>query len=89
MCDPSCMSLYKRGKIWWFAIEYQSRLYQRSTRLTNKNDAMKAGMKSGDVIPTHCRACSSVLCRNRYAVTALTPTVVRFLSFVDRVRGFI
>jgi integrase len=38
----SSMSLYKRGKIWWFAIEYQRRLYQRSTKLTNKNDAIKA-----------------------------------------------
>ena len=43
LCDPVENKAYiSAGKIWWFAIEYQRRLYQRSTRLTNKNDAIKA-----------------------------------------------
>ena len=46
------MKVYKRGKIWWFKVQFEGTLYQKSTKHTNKvkaetappafTDAMKA-----------------------------------------------
>ena len=35
----AAMTLYRRGNIWWFNFRHDGRHIQRSTSLTNKNDA--------------------------------------------------
>ena len=35
------MTLYRRGNIWWFNFRHDGRHIQRSTNLTNKNDARR------------------------------------------------
>lgn len=36
------MKVYKRGKIWWFKVQFEGTLYQRSTKHTNKVKAETA-----------------------------------------------
>jgi hypothetical protein len=39
------MALYRRGKIWWYSFQFQSRRIQESTGFTNKTAALRVEAK--------------------------------------------
>ena len=39
------MSVYKRGKFYWYAFEFDGRRHQEPTKLTNRRAALRAQAK--------------------------------------------